>query len=234
MPSDASVGISCRSRSAIFSDRSLLGRLFDTLGRRTMIALTYALSGLAAGRLRRAVRAGLLTALTQTIGWMIVFFFASPAASAAYLTVSETFPLEIRAMAIAIFYAIGTGLGGVAAPFVSALIESGSRAERVRGLRLRRGADARRRLVAARFAVRAERKLAGGCRHAVVGGRIGDRNRSYSSNATFTGTWSEVRSQPRASRNTSIACTIIAELRADPDMVEPAPFVRRAAQSGER
>ena len=59
---------------------------------------------------------GLLSAATQTIGWMIVFFFASPAASAAYLTVSETFPIEIRALTIAIFYAVGTGIGGVAAP----------------------------------------------------------------------------------------------------------------------
>jgi MFS family permease len=64
----------------------------------------------------------------QTIGWMIVFFIASPAASAAYLTVSETFPIEIRAMTIAIFYAIGTGIGGVAAPLIfGKLIESGSR-----------------------------------------------------------------------------------------------------------
>jgi MFS family permease len=70
----------------------------------------------------------LLSAVGQTIGWMIVFFIASPAASSAYLTVSETFPIEIRAMTIAIFYAIGTGVGGVAAPLVfGKLIESGSR-----------------------------------------------------------------------------------------------------------
>ena len=70
----------------------------------------------------------LLTAETQTLAWMIVFFFASAAASAAYLTVSETFPIEIRALTIAIFYAVGTALGGVAAPFVfGKLIESGSR-----------------------------------------------------------------------------------------------------------
>ena len=82
----------------------------------------------AARRLRRAVPAGVLTAATQTIGWMVVFFFASPAASAAYLTVSETFPLEIRALAIAVFYAVGTGIGGVAAPVMFGwLIESGSR-----------------------------------------------------------------------------------------------------------
>ena len=93
----------------------LLGRLFDTLGRRVMIALTYGPIGGAAGGVRLSVfdrrpeRAG-----TQTIAWMVIFFFASPAASAAYLTVSETFPLEVRALAIALFYAIGTGIGGVA------------------------------------------------------------------------------------------------------------------------
>ena len=69
-----------------------------------------------------------LSAQTQTIAWMVVFFVASPAASAAYLTVSECFPLEIRALAIALFYAIGTALGGVAAPALfGALIQSGSR-----------------------------------------------------------------------------------------------------------
>ena len=75
-----------------------------------------------------AFQQDLLSAMGQTIGWMIVFFIASPAASAAYLTVSETFPIEIRAMTIAIFYAIGTGVGGVAAPLIfGRLIESGSR-----------------------------------------------------------------------------------------------------------
>ena len=59
---------------------------------------------------------GALSAQSQTIAWMVIFFFASPAASAAYLTVSETFPLEVRALAIALFYAIGTGIGGVAGP----------------------------------------------------------------------------------------------------------------------
>jgi MFS family permease len=69
-----------------------------------------------------------LSAETQTIAWMVVFFFASPAASAAYLTVSETFPLEVRALAIAMFYAIGTGIGGIIGPALfGVLIESGSR-----------------------------------------------------------------------------------------------------------
>ncbi|MFX4481885.1 hypothetical protein ABTA99_19645, partial [Acinetobacter baumannii] len=69
-----------------------------------------------------------LTAQQQTIAWMVIFFFASPAASAAYLTVSETFPLEVRALAIALFDAIGTGIGGVAGPALfGALIDTGSR-----------------------------------------------------------------------------------------------------------
>jgi MFS family permease len=107
----------------------ILGRLFDTLGRRIMITLTYGLSGVLMIAVAVAFQQDLLSAMGQTIGWMIVFFIASPAASAAYLTVSETFPIEIRAMAIAIFYAIGTGVGGVAAPLVfGKLIESGSRA----------------------------------------------------------------------------------------------------------
>ena len=106
----------------------LLGRFFDTIGRRAMIAATYAASGcllVAAGVL---FAQGWLTAATQTLAWSVVFFFASPAASAAYLTVSESFPLEVRALAIAFFYAVGTGLGGVAAPLIfSKLVESGSR-----------------------------------------------------------------------------------------------------------
>jgi MFS family permease len=106
----------------------LLGRLFDTLGRRIMITLTYGLSGVLMIAVAVAFQQDLLSAMGQTIGWMIVFFIASPAASAAYLTVSETFPIEIRAMTIAIFYAIGTGIGGVAAPLIfGKLIESGSR-----------------------------------------------------------------------------------------------------------
>src|SRR3954452_21845722 len=69
----------------------------------------------------------MLSARTLTLSWMAVFFFASAAASSAYLTVSETFPLEIRALAIAVFYAVGTGIGGVAGPALfGALVESGS------------------------------------------------------------------------------------------------------------
>jgi len=106
----------------------LLGRLFDSLGRRVMITFTYAVSGVLLAVSGYLFSIGLLSAQTQTVAWMIVFFFASPAASSAYLTVSETFPLEIRALAIALFYAIGTGIGGVAGPALfGVLIESGSR-----------------------------------------------------------------------------------------------------------
>lgn len=106
----------------------LLGRLFDTVGRRVMIASTYAGSGLLLAISGWFFQQGMLDVETQTIAWMVIFFFASAAASSAYLTVSETFPLEIRAIAIAVFYAVGTGLGGVAGPIVFGwLIETGSR-----------------------------------------------------------------------------------------------------------
>ncbi|HVV94206.1 MAG TPA: MFS transporter [Hyphomicrobiales bacterium] len=106
----------------------LLGRLFDTLGRRTMIAATYALSGVLLAGSGALFAAGVLDVVGQTAAWMVIFFFASAAASAAYLTVSENFPLEMRALAIAVFYAIGTGLGGIAGPLLFGhLIQSGSR-----------------------------------------------------------------------------------------------------------
>lgn len=106
----------------------LLGRLFDTLGRRVMIAVTYGMSGILLAISGYLFSIDVLSAQTQTIAWMVIFFFASPAASAAYLTVSETFPIEIRALAIAVFYAIGTGIGGVAGPALfGVLIDTGSR-----------------------------------------------------------------------------------------------------------
>ena len=88
----------------------------------------------------------LLSAAAQTIGWMIVFFVASPAASAAYLTVSETFPLEIRALTIAIFYAIGTGLGGVAAARFRQADRKRFAAEHLRRLCFRCHTDVRSRI----------------------------------------------------------------------------------------
>jgi MFS family permease len=105
----------------------LLGTLFDTIGRRKMISFTFALSGILL--ILTAVLFGLdwLTPVTQTAAWLAIFFVASPAASSAYLTASEIFPLESRALAIACFYALGTALGGSIAPSVfGRLIETGS------------------------------------------------------------------------------------------------------------
>ncbi|HTR11958.1 MAG TPA: MFS transporter [Roseiarcus sp.] len=137
----------------------VLGRFFDTLGRRFMISLTYALSGVLLVAVGALFARDLLSAAAQTIGWMIVFFVASPAASAAYLTVSETFPIEIRALTIAVFYAVGTGLGGVAAPYVfGKLVESGSRESIFGGYLFAAVLMFLAAFVAARFAVKAERK----------------------------------------------------------------------------
>ena len=104
-----------------------LGWLFDHWGRRRMISGTYVISGLLLGATALLFLNGALTAITLTAAFSAVFFFASCAASSAYLTVSESFPLEVRALAIAVFYALGTGLGGVAAPWVfGTLIGSGN------------------------------------------------------------------------------------------------------------
>ena len=96
----------------------LLGHLFDTIGRKKMITATYGLAGILLALTGWLFHTGLLTAQTQTLAWTIIFFIASAAASSAYLTVSEIFPLEIRALAIAIFYASGTLAGGVGAPLL--------------------------------------------------------------------------------------------------------------------
>ncbi len=105
-----------------------LGHLFDTIGRKQMITLTYGLAGILLALTGWLFHTGLLTAQTQTLAWTIIFFVASAAASSAYLTVSEIFPLEIRAMAIAIFFAIGTLVGGVGAPLLFGwIIGTGSR-----------------------------------------------------------------------------------------------------------
>ena len=106
----------------------LIGRLFDTLGRRPMIVFTYIASGLLLAGTGFLFARDLITAQTQTLCWMTIFFFASAAASSAYLTVSEIFPLEIRALAIAFFYAVGTGIGGIVGPWLfGVLIDTGSR-----------------------------------------------------------------------------------------------------------
>ena len=137
----------------------LLGRLFDTLGRRVMIALTYGVSGLLLAVSGYLFSIGALSAQTQTIAWMVIFFFASPAASAAYLTVSETFPLEVRALAIALFYAIGTAIGGVAGPALfGVLIDTGSRTSVFGGYLFGAVLMIAAAGVAWRYAVSAERK----------------------------------------------------------------------------
>jgi MFS family permease len=106
----------------------LLGSFFDTVGRRRMIAGTFGLSGVLLVVTGWLFAAGALSSLTQTIAWTVIFFFASPASSAAYLTASEIFPLETRALAIAVFYAVGTAIGGVVAPWLfGMLIGSGAR-----------------------------------------------------------------------------------------------------------
>ena len=137
----------------------LLGRLFDTIGRRPMIAFTYIVSGVLLAGAGYLFARDLIDVRTQTACWMVIFFFASAAASSAYLTVSETFPLEIRALAIAFFYAVGTGIGGVAGPALfGALIDTGSRMSVFGGYLLGAVLMIAGGLVAWRWAVAAERK----------------------------------------------------------------------------
>jgi MFS family permease len=136
-----------------------LGRFFDTIGRRVMIALTYMLSGVLLAGAGYLFAIGALSATSQTVAWMVIFFFASAAASSAYLTVSEIFPLEIRALAIAFFYAIGTGIGGMAGPWLfGVLIDTGSRWSVFGGYLLGAALMILAALIAARFCVPAERK----------------------------------------------------------------------------
>jgi MFS family permease len=106
-----------------------LGHFFDTVGRRPMIAATFTIAAVTLIVTGYLFQRGALSAATQTMLWSLMFFFASSAASSAYLTVSEIFPLEIRALAIAIFYSLGTAVGGIVAPWVfGLLIDTGSRA----------------------------------------------------------------------------------------------------------
>ena len=104
----------------------LLGALFDTVGRKKMIAGTYILSGLLLAFSAVLFQADALTAITQTFAWCIIFFFASAGASAGYLTVSEIFPLEVRAKAIAVFFAIAQSFGAAGPLIYGALIGDGS------------------------------------------------------------------------------------------------------------
>jgi MFS family permease len=103
-----------------------IGHLFDTIGRRKMIAGTYIMSGVLLAISAVLFNAGVLNAITQTIAWCVIFFFASAGASAAYLTVSEIFPLEVRAKAIAVFFAIAQCFGALGPVIYGALIGDGS------------------------------------------------------------------------------------------------------------
>jgi MFS family permease len=137
----------------------LLGRLFDTLGRRVMITGTYALSGILMIITGWLFTQGWLDAVHQTIAWTVIFFFASAAASSAYLTVGESFPLEVRAIAIALFYAFGTGVGGVAGPALfGVLIDTGERLSIFWGYLMGGGLMVAAAAVAFRLSVNAERR----------------------------------------------------------------------------
>jgi MFS family permease len=137
----------------------LLGPLFDHTGRRIMITATYALTGVLIIVIGALFSLEMLSAVSQTLAWSITFFIASAAASSAYLTVGESFPLEVRASAIAWFYALGTGLGGISGPIVFGhLIASGERAEVFAGYMLGGALMLAAAVVAAFLAVKAERR----------------------------------------------------------------------------
>ncbi|MFJ4831498.1 MFS transporter [Streptomyces sp. NPDC088747] len=137
----------------------LLGKLFDTVGRRIMISSTYLLSGILLFGTAWLFDQGSLDAVSMTACWCVVLFFASAGASSAYLTVSEVFPMETRAMAIAFFYAIGTAAGGISGPLVFAdLTESGVVGDTVLAFQIGAGLMCAAGLVAVFLAVNAERR----------------------------------------------------------------------------
>jgi MFS family permease len=135
-----------------------LGPLFDTVGRRPMITFTYVASGVLLIVTGVLFTHGVLSATTMTIAWCVIFFFASAGASSAYLTVSELFPLEARAMAIALFYAVGTGIAVASPSIFGALIASGSKTNIFYGYLVGAGLMIAAGLVAAFLAVPAERR----------------------------------------------------------------------------
>jgi MFS family permease len=137
----------------------VLGRLFDTIGRRPMIVATYAISGVLMAITGWMFAYVGLSATAQTGAWTGIFFVASAAASSAYLTVGESFPLEVRAVAIALFYALGTGIGGVAGPALfGALIDTGSRVSIMWGYLLGGGLMIVAAIVAGVLGIKAERR----------------------------------------------------------------------------
>ncbi|MGW7254916.1 MFS transporter [Streptomyces sp. NPDC054834] len=137
----------------------LLGKLFDTVGRRVMISSTYLLSGLLLFGTAWFFDRGSLSAGTLTACWCAVLFFASAGASSAYLTVSEIFPMETRAMSIAFFYALGTAAGGISGPLLFAdLTSTGKVGDTVLAFQIGASLMCLAGLVAAFLAVGAERR----------------------------------------------------------------------------
>jgi MFS family permease len=137
----------------------LLGPLFDHIGRKPMIASTYAISGVLLAIVGYLFREGLVDARQLTLCWTGIFFFASAAASAAYLTVSESFPIEARALAIAFFYAVGTALGGVVSPWLfGTLVGSGERGAVFHGYLLGAGLMVAAALTELAIGIKAERQ----------------------------------------------------------------------------
>jgi MFS family permease len=136
----------------------VLGPLFDSIGRRTMIAFTYITSGVLLIVTGLLFVHGSLTATTMTICWSVIFFFASAGASSAYLTVSELFPMEVRAMAIALFYSVGTGFAMLSPTLFGALIATKSKTNVNYGYLLGAGLMIGAGLVAIALAVSAERR----------------------------------------------------------------------------
>ncbi len=136
----------------------LLGHFFDTIGRRPMISFTYAISAALLTVTGWLFARGDLSATTQTVSWTVIFFFASAAASSGYLTVSEIFPLEIRALSIAFFYALGTAIGGIVAPWLfGTLIGSGSATNVFYGYLIAAGLMVGAAIVELGYGVKAER-----------------------------------------------------------------------------
>ncbi|MBV9453309.1 MAG: MFS transporter [Rubrobacter sp.] len=137
----------------------LLGPLFDRVGRRSMITTCYLVAGALMALTAYLFAQDIISAPAQTALWVTLFFFASAAASAAYLTVSEVFPMEIRAMAIALFYAVGTALGGVTGPIIfGQLIGTGNRGSLVVGYLVAASLMVAAAMVELALGVRAERR----------------------------------------------------------------------------
>jgi MFS family permease len=137
----------------------VLGPLFDIIGRKPMIASTYAISGVLLAMVGYLFREGQLDAAALTACWTGIFFFASAAASAAYLTVSESFPLEVRAFAIALFYSVGTAAGGVLSPWLfGVLVGSGERSAVFAGYLLGAALMVGAALTEVAFGIKAERQ----------------------------------------------------------------------------